>query len=62
MTETEQAREARREYYRRWRRENPERARAIQQRFYLRKAAEYNAEQRAQDPGTSPADPAVDGN
>lgn len=46
--------EAKREYYRRWRKNNPDKYQAIQQRFWLRKAEQLNAETRAAaaaDPG-----------
>lgn len=40
MTESE--REARREYFRRWRKANPDRVKANQERFWARKAQELN--------------------
>ena len=36
----ETAKAARREYYRRWRAENPDKVQATQQRYWLRKAAQ----------------------
>lgn len=43
MTET--AKQARREYYRRWREQNPERVQAAQERYWLRKAAQRKDEE-----------------
>lgn len=37
MAMTQKAREARNEYYRQWRKKNPEKAREIQQRYWERK-------------------------
>lgn len=49
---TEPAKQARREYYREWRRKNPDKVKATQQRYWLRKAEQIQrAEQRtAADP------------
>ena len=38
----EKAKEARREYYRKWRQEHPESVKATQMRFWTRKAQEKN--------------------
>lgn len=43
MSET--AKEARRAYQRKWRRENPEKVQAIQNRFWEKKAKEYNRQE-----------------
>lgn len=48
---TDNAKAARREYYRRWRLEHPERVQAAQERYWAKKAAERrNREQAAADP------------
>lgn len=54
MNETAKA--ARREYYRRWRSANPEKVKATQQRYWMRKAEQLKAEETrsavvATDPG-----------
>ena len=41
---TEAQRQARREYKRRWRQNNPDKCRAYQIKFWTKKAAEYSAE------------------
>lgn len=64
MNET--ARAARNEYYRRWRAEHPEKVRAIQARYWARKAAQANneTETRATDAAADPGqqEPGPDGN
>lgn len=47
---TDQAREARREYKRRWNAANKDKVKAAQQRYWERKAAQ-NKEQNADEPG-----------
>lgn len=54
MNETAKA--ARREYYRRWRSANPDKVKATQQRYWMRKAEQLKAEETraaivATDPG-----------
>ena len=49
---SDEIRAAKSEYYRDWRRKNPERAAKIQERFWSRKVAEMqNRKQAAGDPG-----------
>lgn len=47
MTMTEQAREAKREYMRKWRRENKDKVKQHQARYWERKAQEEQGECRA---------------
>lgn len=47
MDINEDARKARREYYREWRRKNPERAAKIQVRYWLKKAEEMRSQEAA---------------
>lgn len=61
----ETAKAARREYYRRWRIANPDKVKATQQRYWLRKAEQLKAEETraavvAADPGQ--AETCLDGN
>lgn len=41
----------RREYYRKWRAEHPERVRAAQMRYWLKKAVRFQSAGRANSPG-----------
>ena len=52
---TEAAKEARRAYKRQWARENPDKVKAAQARYWERKAA-------AEDPPRDPEEPATTGN
>lgn len=47
---TEQAKEARRAYRRKWQRDNADKVRAYQARYWERKAAEAAAEQQTDEP------------
>lgn len=48
----DEIREAKRTYYREWRKKNPDRVAKTQERFWMRKAAEIRSrEQAAGDPG-----------
>lgn len=46
-TPEERAKQARREYMRQWRAKNPDKVKAIRERYWLRKAAEIEAAERA---------------
>ena len=47
IDEKDAAREAKRVYYREWRRKNPERVARINERFWQRKAAELRSQEAA---------------
>ena len=49
---TDETRAAKREYYREWRRKNPERVAQIQERFWHKKAAELRSREQNADPGS----------
>ncbi len=54
-THNDETRNAKREYYREWRKNNPERVAKIQERFWTKKAAEIrNQEPVAPDRGEEP--------
>ena len=51
MNMTEQALEARRAYYRKWRKQNPDKVRAAHERYWMKKVAEAEKanEQKSED-------------
>ena len=49
MNLTEQARKARNEYRRKWAKENPEKIKAQQLRYWMKKAREQAAQEEADD-------------
>ncbi len=53
---SEAAKEARRAYKREWNRNNPDKVRAHQERYYEKKAAEAAAAQQAQQKGPTPSE------
>ena len=59
---TEQAKEARRAYKRKWAKENPDKIRAQQERYWNKKAKKHSAGSADNDAGTkAPSDPASAG-
>lgn len=47
MSMTAEARNARAEYYRQWRKRNPDKVRATNERYWQKKCAEWKAEEEA---------------
>lgn len=47
MEMSEKARSARAEYYKQWRKRNPDKVRATQERYWAKKVAEWKAEEDA---------------
>lgn len=47
MAMTAEAKSARAEYYKRWRKNNPDKVKAMQERYWEKKCAEFKAEEEA---------------